>query len=158
MIAMRRLALVSLLASLSLPFALAAVAPAAAAMDDDDEFVGDEAYVKLKLTHDGKTKTHPGYLALTGEEMILSMGKGDAAQEVSILLERGEDQSWSATVAYKVGGAEVLSGTQTIRTKAWVAFKSADGKSKVELHVDPDSKGGDDIDLGKGNKPLDGLK
>lgn len=136
-----------------------AAAPSPVAMDgDDDDFIGEDAWVKLKLTHAGKTHKHPGYLAVTEEEMILTMGKGGSEQEISIVLDKDDAGTWSAKVVYKVGGTTVVTGSQDIRTKKWITFKSADGKSKLELHVDPDSNGGEDIDLGKGNKPLDGLQ
>ena len=137
----------------------AAAQPTADARDDgDDEFVGDEAYFKLKLTHGGKTRTHPGYLAVTDEEMILSMEQGERTHEISIVLARSEEGQWNAKVAYKVGDKTVVTGARDIATKKWLKFKSEDGKSVVEIHVDPDSKGGETLDLGKGNKPLDGLQ
>ena len=160
-----RLPLTSLLIALGLAAALPIAGPVSAADsmddsmdDDDDDFIGEEAYVKLELSHGGKTRKHPGYVAVTDEEMILSMGSGDSAQEVSILLTHGEGDTWNATVRYSVGGTAVVTGKQDIRTKKWIAFKSEDGKSSLKLHVEPGGKGGEDIDLGKGNKPLDGLE
>ncbi|MEM6992683.1 MAG: hypothetical protein AAF721_19370 [Myxococcota bacterium] len=144
---------------MALPFvASSAVASDAVATGDDDDFIGEEAWVKFKLTHAGKTHKHPGYLAVAEEEMILTMGKGGAAHEVSIIVDKGDSGKWSAKVAYKVGDKTIVSASQEIRTKKWITFKSEDGKSKVELHVDPDSKGGEDIEVGKGKGPLDGLK
>ena len=139
------------------PIAFASNTPSAAATGEDDELIPEDAWVKLELTHAGKTKKHPGYLANADEEMVLTLGKGDAAQEVSILLTEAEGK-WTAKITYKVGEKVVVSAEQKIRTKKWIAFASEDGESKVRLHVDPDSQGGEDIELGKGDKPLDGLE
>ncbi len=155
---LRPLVFVSLASLLALPVLVPEVsADPTAATEDDDDFVGAEAWVKFKLTHGGKTHKHPGYLAMSEEEMILTMGKGGAAHEVSILVTE-DGGRWSAKVAYKVGDKTVVTASKEIRTKKWVTFKSEDGKSKIELHVDPDSKGGEDIEVGKGKGPLDGLQ
>jgi|GEM_PF-2052292 len=153
----RTLPLLMLAASLTTPVAYAASAMPTAAGDEDDELIPEDAWVKLELTHAGKTRKHPGYLANADEEMVLTLGKGDTAQEVSILLTEAE-RKWTAKIHYKVGDEIVVTAEQEIRTKTWLEFKSEDGKSKVRLHVDPDSSGGEDIELGKGDKPLDGLE
>lgn len=157
----RTLPLLVLAASLAGPLSSGSVAastaePTAAAGEDDD-LIPEDAWVKLELTHAGKTRKHPGYLANADEEMVLTLGQGDAAQEVSILLTEA-DGKWTAKINYKVGDTVVVTAEQKIRTKTWIDFKSEDGKSKVRLHVDPDSSGGEDIDVGKGDKPLDGLE
>lgn len=157
----RTLPLLALAASFAGPFssgsAEASTALPTIAAGEDDDLIAEDAWVKLELTHDGKTRKHPGYLANADEEMVLTLGKGDAAQEVSILLTEDEGK-WTAKVSYKVGDKVVVTAEQQIRTKKWIDFKSEDGKSKLRLHVDPDSSGGEDIDLGKGDKPLDGLE
>jgi len=140
---------------LASPVILPTSAHARNAAEDDEEFLADTAWVKFKLVHDGKTHAHPGYLASAQEEMIQSMGP----HEVSIVVDRSDAGQWSAKVKYSVNGKLIASGEQNIRTKKWVTFKSADGKSKVQVHLDPNATdSGDDITLGKGRQPLDGLK
>lgn len=151
-----------LLVSVASPLAAPVIAPVAHATEatalGDDDFVGEEAWVKFKLTHDGKTHEHPGYLAVAEEEMILTMGEGSAAHEVSLIVETSDAGQWSAKVVYKVGDTTLVTASQDIRTKKWISFKSKDGKSRIDVHVDPDSKGGDDIEVDKGKGPLDGLR
>lgn len=148
------LATLALASTLSPPGAAAS----AAVTDDDDDLIAEDAWVMVKLTHGGKTHEHPGYLGVAGEEMILTLDSAAGAHEVSIALELDDAAKWSAKIAYKVAGKSRLTGDKAIRPKTWVTFKSTDGKSKVQLRLDPDSDGAEDIDLGQGKGPLDGLK
>jgi hypothetical protein len=129
----------------------------AAEGDDEQQPVGDKVLVQLKLTHDGKTHEHPGYMAHVDEELVLSLTE-EHAYEVSILLTKSEGK-WTSTVAFRSDGKEVLSGKkQGAKPKGWHNFKSASGKSTVAIRFDPDAKRTDEVELPGGKAPLDGLK
>lgn len=159
MVSSRALSVWTLAACLGL---VALPAPAAAVDEvshDDDDMVGDEAFVMFSVEHDGQRAKHPGYLGITGEEMILTMSKGDRTFEVSIFLERTDGGGWKATIKYSVDGRQVLSESKSIKPKKWLLLTSGDGKSKLSIQVDPDRRRADEIQGGGGdNDPLGGLE
>lgn len=126
--------------------------------DEDDEFIGDEAFVQFELVHAGKKTLHPGYVALTDETMILTLETEDVTHEVTILLGRTEDGGWTVDLKYTVDGKPIVEAKgKKVTLKKWQAF--AGGESKLNLMVDPDRRRAEEIEGGGGDTedPLDPL-
>ncbi len=133
----------------------AGVEPASHATGED-EAPGQTVLLQLKLQRNGKTLKHPGHMAETGEESILVLKVGDRTHEVAVLLEKS-GEAFTAEVAYTDNGKKVLEGKKKAAAKAWIAFKSNDGKTVVSIRVDPDAKRPDEVEVPDGNNPLDGV-
>ena len=118
-----------------------------------DDFVA-EALLKLELVR-GKTKIeHPGYMVVPGEAVTIVMTKGGHTHEVDFLFNPG-DGGFDVEVEYRDNGRKVLSEKTTAEKQKWFVVKS--GKAKLSLHIDPDAKRPDEVELGGGDEPLDSM-
>jgi len=144
---------------LPLAFAALLTAPAASASTPAPvaaNAAAEKIFVQLKIESGGKKLKHPGHKMETGEELVLVLNEGKKKHEAVIYVESTDD-GYSVEVTYSAGGKQKLKGTQPAKGDAWVTFKSDDGKSKVMVNIKAGGKRKDDIDVGGGNNPLDGL-
>ncbi len=117
---------------------------------------GEKVFVKLKIETEGKTLEHPGHKMETGEELVLVLTEGKTKHEAVVYVESSEG-GYSVEVTYSSGGKQHLKATKSAKGAAWITFQSDDKKSKVSVKVNPGSKREDNIDVGGGDNPLDGL-
>ncbi|MBV1856821.1 MAG: hypothetical protein KUG77_00315, partial [Nannocystaceae bacterium] len=92
----------------------------------------------------------------TGEELVLVLNQGKKKHEAVVYVESTES-GYSVELTYSTGGKQRLKATQSAEGEAWVTFESDDKKSKVSVKVNPGSKREDNIEVGGGDNPLDGL-
>jgi len=116
----------------------------------------EKVFVKLKIETGGKTLKHPGHKMETGEELVLVLNEGKKKHEAVVYVE-STDEGYSVEVTYSTGGKQRLKSTKSAKGEAWVTFQSDDKKSKVSVKVNPGNKREDNIDVGGGDNPLDGL-
>jgi len=113
-----------------------------------------EALLKLELVR-GKTKIeHPGYMVVPGEAVTIVMTKGGHTHEVDFLFNPG-DAGFDVEVEYRDNGKKLISEKTTAEKQKWFVLKS--GKAKLSLHIDPDAKRPDEVELGEGDDPLDSM-
>lgn len=117
---------------------------------------GEKVFVKLKIETGGKTLKHPGHKMETGEELVLVLDQGKKKHEAVVYVE-STDSGYSVEVTYSTGGKQRLKATKSTKGEAWVTFQSDDKKSKVSVKVNPGNKREDNVDVGDGDNPLDGL-
>ena len=117
---------------------------------------GEKVFVKLKIETGGKTLKHPGHKMETGEELVLVLDQGKKKHEAVVYVE-STDSGYSVEVTYSTGGKQHLKATKAAKGEAWVTFESDDKKSKVSVKVNPGNKREDNVDVGGGDNPLDGL-
>lgn len=121
--------------------------------DAPDDFVR-EALLKLELVQ-GKTKIeHPGYMVVPGEAVTIVMTKDGHTHEVDFLFNPGE-AGFDVEVEYRDNGKKLLSEKTTAEKQKWFVVKS--GSAKLSLHIDPDAKRPDEVELGEGDDPLDSM-
>jgi len=117
---------------------------------------GEKVFVKLKIETGGKTLKHPGHKMETGEELVLVLDQGKKKHEAVVYVE-STDSGYSVELTYSTGGKQRLKATKSAKGEAWVTFQSDDKKSKVSVKVNPGNKREDNVDVGGGDNPLDGL-
>ncbi len=148
-----------------LPFAIAAMlsAPAASASVSAEPApapaaAAEKIFVRLKIENGGITLKHPGHKMETGEELVLVLNEGKKKHEAVVYVEATDD-GYSVEVSYTAGGNKKIDkATKPAKADGWVTFKSADGKSKVSVNIKAGGKRSDEIDVGGGDSPLDGLE
>jgi hypothetical protein len=112
--------------------------------------------LSVKIKRGDKTLKHPGHIMIRDEQVVLSLKQGDRVHEVTVFVEP-TDAGFKFEVAYTDNGALVLSGELTAKPKQWVKIKNDNGKTWVQLQLDPEKKRKDGVDIPDGNNPLDGL-
>ncbi len=142
----------ALLGSLTLAPAPRDVEAEAAAAQQEDAL----GLLSLKLKRGDKTLKHPGHIMVPDEQVVLVLKQGDTKHEITVFVEK-VDGGYKFEVAATTNGALFLEGEVTGKAKQWVKVKSDSGNSWVELHIDPDKKRRDGVDMPGGNNPLDGL-
>lgn len=118
--------------------------------------VGEKVFVKFKIESGGKTLNHPGHKMETGEELVLVLNEGKKKHEAVVYVE-STDSGYSVEVTYSTGGKQRLKATKPVKGEVWVTFQSDDKKSKVSVKVNPGNKREDNVEVGGGDNPLDGL-
>jgi len=136
--------------------ASASAAPVSTPAPTAAEAAAEKVFVKLKIETGGKTLKHPGHKMETGEELVLVLNEGKKKHEAVVYVESTDD-GYSVEVTYSTGGKQRLKSTKSAKGEAWVTFQSDDKKSKVSVKVNPGNKREDNIDVGGGDNPLDGL-
>jgi hypothetical protein len=112
--------------------------------------------LSLKVKRSDKVMKHPGHILQSGEETTLVLKQGDRVHEVTVYVERVEG-GFKFEVAYTDNGSLIISGEKVGKAKEWVKLTSGNGKSWVQLQLDPSKKRPDGVDMPDGNDPLDGL-
>lgn len=136
--------------------ASASAAPVSSSSAEAQAAAAEKVFVKLKIESGGKTLKHPGHKMETGEELVLVLNEGKKKHEAVVYVE-STDSGYSVEVTYSTGGKQRLKATKPAKGEAWVTFQSDDKKSKVSVKVNPGNKREDNIDVGGGDNPLDGL-
>ena len=135
-----------------------------AAADDDvasddtpapEDDVVRKAVLKLTLKRSGKTLEHPGYVVELDEWVTIVMTQGKRTHEVDFVYAQGEGEGYDVEVVYRDNGKKVLEDKQVATLGEWLELKS--GKTSLELFIDPDAKRVDNVELGEGDNPLDGM-
>ena len=120
------------------------------------------AYVKLRLTRDGNTFQHPGFMMAVDEEGVFVITCDGKDHEITVSFDEAGETRFTLRVEYAIAGR-----TQWIETVAAEAGRDAElshGKSKLAINVDP--QGSEDTSRDEGDKidepddeddPLSGL-
>lgn len=124
---------------------------------EDDEVPGDPARVDLQIVRGKQVIKHPGLIAETGRQVVLTMTEQGKQHAVAVLFEAvGEGaKSYRVTVDYKLEGQRVLEGSSQGAAREWVTVSGRN--VKLKLKIDPDDTDKGDIDITPTDDPLEGI-
>lgn len=150
--------LVGVAAMMLLPAPNSAHASSTEAEPTSDTAV-DTVLLQMKIHLGDRELVHPGHMAEVGLEHILELtetkGGETRTHQVVVALEAVEDGGFRAKVVYKDNGRAVVEGTTQLPDRKWAKVQK--GSKAVSLRVDSSAKHPDEIEIGGGNNPLDGI-
>lgn len=121
----------------------------------------DAAYVRVALTHDGKTLEHPGFRVARDEQGVFVIECEGKNHEVAVVLLEGTSDQLRVSVEYSVDGRSLLS--QDLSVVAGKDAQLSHGSTKLAINVDPrgkkdtSRKDDDKLDGPHGDDPLGGM-
>lgn len=127
------------------------VATAAAAEDESAK----EALVELEIHRDGAVMAHPGSVAKDGEDLVFTVDKDGKRHEVKVRFVSSGEDAFNVSLTYKAGGKKLVSGKAKAAAKDWAAVASKDGKTRVQVRINP-SYG--KIEIQPTDDPIGGLE
>jgi hypothetical protein len=127
----------------------------------EDAIQVDAAYVKVALTHAGKTLEHPGFRVARDEQGVFVIECEGKNHEVAVVLLEGTSEQLRVSVEYSVDGHSVLS--EELAVTAGEDARLSHGSTKLAINVDPrgkkdtSRKDDDKLDGPHGDDPLGGM-
>jgi hypothetical protein len=147
----------TLVALTGLEASAAEPAPEPAPAAEGDATV-EAAYIKVTLTHAGKTYAHPGFRVGKAEQGVFVIECEGKNHEIAVTLREGDSERLSVNVEYSVDGRQVLA--QDLSVAAGKDTSLGKGTTKLAINVDPQGKKDtsrkdeDKLDEPEGDDPL----
>jgi hypothetical protein len=98
----------------------------------------DAAYIKVALTHNGKTFAHPGFRVTKDEEGVFVIECDGKNHEIAVVLRESSFEQLQISVEYSVDGRNML--RQELAVEPGKDAQLGKGETKLAINVDPRGK------------------